>query len=32
MAIRALAMKRGRIQRLEIEELEVGRLHVRSWS
>jgi hypothetical protein len=29
VAIRALAVKRGRIQRLEIEELEVGRLHVR---
>ena len=25
----ALAVKRGRIGRLEIEELEVGRLHVR---
>jgi hypothetical protein len=29
VAIRALAVKRGRIQRLEIEELEVGRPHVR---
>jgi len=29
VAIRALAVKRGRIQCLEIEELEVGRLHVR---
>ena len=29
MAIRTLAVKRGRIQHLEIEELEVGRLHVR---
>jgi len=29
VTIRVLAVKRGRIQRLEIEELEVGRLHVR---
>jgi hypothetical protein len=29
MAIRALAVKWGRIQRLEIKELEVGRPHVR---
>jgi hypothetical protein len=28
-AIRVLAVKRGRIERLNIEELEVGRLHVR---
>jgi hypothetical protein len=29
VAIRALAVKRGRIQRLGIEELEVGGPHVR---
>jgi hypothetical protein len=29
VTIRALAVKRGRIQRLEIEKLEVRRLHVR---
>jgi hypothetical protein len=29
LAIRALAVKRGRIARLNIEGLEVGRLHVR---
>jgi hypothetical protein len=29
VAIRALAVKRGRIQRLELQELEVGGLHVR---
>ena len=29
VAIRALAVKRGKIQHLSIEELEVGRLHVR---
>jgi hypothetical protein len=29
LAIRALAVKRGRIQRLDIEDLEVGRLRVR---
>jgi hypothetical protein len=29
LAIRALAVKRGRIAHLNIEELEVGRLHVR---
>jgi hypothetical protein len=29
VTIRALAVKRGRIQRLEIEELEIGGLHVR---
>jgi hypothetical protein len=28
-AIRALAVKRGKIGRLDIEELEVGRLHVK---
>jgi hypothetical protein len=29
LTIRALAIKKGRIKRLDIEELEVGRLRVR---
>ena len=29
MTIRVLTVKRGRIERLNIEELEVGRLYVR---